>query len=103
MTNEQTRNILREFILTSFLPGEDPKTLSDSTLLVTSGIVTSLALLELATFIEDRFSLTLGDEDVTADRMDSIDLLLELIDERSGRVAAAGESRSLSVDVRKHR
>jgi acyl carrier protein len=82
MTNEETRQTLRDFIVSNFLPGEDPATLADSTLLVTSGVITSLSLLELATFIEEEFSLTLGDDDVTADRMDSIDLLVELIHER---------------------
>ena len=88
MTKDETRSALREFILTNFLPGEDPETLADSTLLVTSGIITSLALLELATFVEDHFSIILQDEDVSADRMDSIDLLIELIHERSGRASA---------------
>lgn len=86
MRSDDVRQALRDFILASFLPGEAAETLSDSTLLVTSGIITSLSLLELATFIEDRFSVTLGDEDVGTERMDSIDLLVELIAERAGGI-----------------
>jgi acyl carrier protein len=78
------REMLRSFILSSFLPGEDPSTLDDSTLLVSSGVITSLSLLELVTFIEDRFAVALEGDDLGIARMDSIDSMVELIQERSG-------------------
>ena len=78
------REQLRSFILTSFLPGEDPATLDDSTQLVSSGVITSLSLLELVTFIEDRFSVLLEGDDLGIARMDSIDSMVELIAERAG-------------------
>jgi len=78
------REMLRSFILSSFLPGEEPETLEDSTLLVSSGVITSLSLLELVTFIEDRFSVALEGDDLGIARMDSIDSMVELIHERSG-------------------
>ena len=77
------RGTLRTFILASFLPGEEPETLEDSTLLVSSGVITSLALLELVTFIEDRFSVCLEGDDLGIARMDSIDSMVDLIAERS--------------------
>jgi acyl carrier protein len=84
MANDDVRQVLRDFILTNFLPGEAPDTLADSTLLVTSGIIASLSLIELATFIEDRFSVSLRPDDLGTDRMDSIDLIVDLIAERTG-------------------
>lgn len=84
LNDDDVRQSLREFILTNFLPGEAPETLADSTLLVTSGIITSLSLLELATFIEDRFAVILSDDDVGTERMDSIDRLADLVAERAG-------------------
>jgi acyl carrier protein len=78
------RGALRNFILSSFLPGEAPETLEDSTLLVSGGVITSLALLELVTFIEDRFSVTLEGDDLGIARMDSIDSMVDLIAERAG-------------------
>jgi len=76
--------MLRSFILSSFLPGEEPETLDDSTLLVSSGVITSLSLLELVTFIEDRFSVILEGDDLGIARMDSIDSMVELIAQRAG-------------------
>ena len=83
VADPSVRDALREFILTNFLPGEDPSTLGDATPLVTSGVITSLSLLELVTFIEDTYALQLDVDDLGVSRMDSIDLLVELVGERN--------------------
>jgi acyl carrier protein len=50
---------VKEFILTTFLPGEDPAALTSWTPLMTSGILDSLATLELVSFLEKRFQIEL--------------------------------------------
>ena len=86
-TEREVREAIRSFILANFLPGEDPETLQDSTALVTSGVITSLSMLELVAFLEDTFSLTLDPEDFGVARMDSVDLLVDLVVDRLGRAA----------------
>ena len=44
---------MRDFILENFLPGEDPKNLTDETELKESGILDSLSTLKLVTFLEE--------------------------------------------------
>lgn len=85
MTDDQVRRALRSFILTNFLPGEDPATLEDSTLLISSGVIASLSMLELTTFIEVEFSVTLLPQDLVVEHMDSIDLLVQLVARRARR------------------
>ena len=82
MMADDLRETLRTFILSTFLRGEPPETLKDSTRLLSSGIIASVDLLELVTFIEEQLSVVLEQEDIGLDRMDSIDLLVELIRER---------------------
>ena len=84
MNDDHIRQTLRSFILATFLHGEDPATLKDSTLLVSSGVVTSLSLLELVNFIETTFGVNLESEDLGVERMDSIDRMVELVAERAG-------------------
>ena len=48
-----TEETLKQFILREFLPGEDPNELEESTPLVSTGILDSLATLKLVTFLED--------------------------------------------------
>lgn len=92
-TDSAVRHAIRSFILSNFLPGEAPETLKDSTLLVSSGVITSLSMLELVAFIEDKFSLTLDPDDFGVAHMDSIDLLVELVLDRArGAAELTGSS-----------
>ena len=63
---DDVREVLRSFILSTFLPGEAPESLKDSTLLITSGVIASMSLLELVSFIEHAFSVTLQPDDMDA-------------------------------------
>ena len=84
MTREEIRQTIRSFILANFLTGEAPETLKDSTLLISSGVMTSLSLLELVTFLEEKFSFTLEPEDIRVGHMDTIDLMVDLVMSRAG-------------------
>jgi acyl carrier protein len=88
VTEQSIRDTLRGYIFANLLPGESPDTLDDSAPLVTSGVVTSISLLELVTFIEDTFALRFEDEDLGVSRLDSVDLMVALIQERLGSSAA---------------
>lgn len=50
---------VKGFILERFLPGEDPQLLTPNTELIRSGILDSLATLELVGFLEERFGIQL--------------------------------------------
>ncbi len=92
MDRDEIRRTLRTFILTNFLPGEAPESLEDSTLLVSSGLITSMSMVELVDYIEDRFSLTLESSDLRVGKMDSIDLLVDLVLGRAANPDSSGTS-----------
>ena len=50
---------MKDFILQEFLPGEDPNELTESTPLITGGILDSIATLKLVMFLEEQFGITL--------------------------------------------
>ena len=58
--------VLKKFILTEFLEGEDPDELTEDVELLTDGILDSLATLKLIGFIESTFSVTI--EAIEADK-----------------------------------
>lgn len=91
MTRDEIRRRIRSFILATFLPGEAAETLKDSTLLVTSGVITSVSMLELVDYIEEEFRVFLLPEDIGGGRMDTVDLLVELVAAKLG-----GSARSLA-------
>ncbi|MCI0621683.1 MAG: acyl carrier protein [Acidobacteria bacterium] len=78
MNHEINQNV-KEFILREFLPGENPDELTDSTPLITGGILDSIATLKLVSFIEESYSLTLQAHEVDVDNLNTISDITNLI------------------------
>jgi acyl carrier protein len=74
-----TRELVRAFILENFLPGEDPKNLTDDTELKESGILDSLSTLKLVTFLEERFKIELEASDLDASNLASVASIEKLV------------------------
>jgi len=62
---------LKEFIKNMF-PGTGSSELSDDDKLLEMGIVDSLGVLEIVTFIQTTYSITVNDEDITGENFDTI-------------------------------
>jgi acyl carrier protein len=74
------------FILREFLPGEDPAELTDSTPLITGGILDSISTLKLVTFLEERFNVVVEAHEAGVEHLDTISGITRLV---SRKVAAA--------------
>jgi acyl carrier protein len=70
---------VKEFILSEFLPGEDPEELTESTPLLNSGILDSLATLKLSTFLEDEFDIQMEAHELDEDHIGSIGAIEQLV------------------------
>jgi len=79
------KETIRQFILTTYLPGESPSNLRDDTPLQTSGILDSLAALELATFVERQFGVELDVYDTSVERFDRIEDIAAAIARKTSR------------------
>jgi len=65
------RDQVRQFILTNFYV-PDPATITDEASLLKSGIVDSTGVLEVISFLEETFQVTVADDEMTPDNLDSI-------------------------------
>lgn len=83
----EIKEILREYILTTCLPGESPENLGDDVPLQTSGILDSLALIGLVQFVEKRFSAELDVYDTNVERFDTIEDIARTIQRKHSRAA----------------
>jgi acyl carrier protein len=75
---------VQQFILTTFLEGEDPAALTDTTPLMTSGILDSLATLELVSFLEKEYGIELEARDVDASRLGTLADISKLVNAKLG-------------------
>jgi acyl carrier protein len=85
--NDDIISAVKGFILEKFLPGEDPSQLTPDTPLMTSGILDSLATLELVSFLEDRYGIELAPADVDATRLGTLSQIAKLVSAKSARGA----------------
>jgi len=76
---DDIEGVIKGFILTEFLPGEDPQELTDSTPLITGGVLDSIATLKVVMFIEERFGISLQAHEVDSEHLDTIAQIAQLV------------------------
>ena len=79
------RDVVRSFILDNFLPGEDPKNLTDDTELKESGILDSLSTLKLVSFLEETFKVEFEANDLDAGNLASVASIEKLVRSKLGK------------------
>ena len=77
--NQMIHDKVKEFILKEFLPGEDPSALTDSTALVTTGILDSLATLKLVTYLEEQFEIQVEAHEADAENLNTVADIVRLV------------------------
>ena len=83
-----TAQVLRRFVQDNFLFGQEP-TFSDGDSFLEQGIIDSTGVLELVTFLESEYGITVEDEELVPENLDSIENLVRFIDaKRSAAVQA---------------
>jgi len=70
---------IKNFINENFMMGRDPGELSDSVSLLELGIIDSTGVLELVNFIEETFKITIDDDELTPENLDTIDRMFDYI------------------------
>ena len=85
---------VRQFILTTYLPGESRDNLRDDTPLQTSGILDSLAMMGLVSFVEQQFGIKLSISDTSVERFNRIEDIAETV---ARKRAAEARSREASM------
>jgi acyl carrier protein len=76
---QDIKDTVRTYILDEFLPGESPEALTDSTPLVSGGILDSIATLKLVSFLEEQFRIELAPHETDADHLDTVDRIATLV------------------------
>lgn len=66
------RATVRDYILKEFLPGVDPSELTDSTPLITGGILDSLATVKLVASLEEKFGIEIQPHEASMTYMDTV-------------------------------
>jgi acyl carrier protein len=80
MVDEQDiKTAVKTFILNEYLPGEDPAALTDTTALMTTGVLDSIAVLKVVTFLENHFGITLEPHEAVVENLNTLSDIARLV------------------------
>jgi acyl carrier protein len=72
---------IRGFIVDTFLLGDDDG-FGDTDSLIDGGIVDSTGVMEIVAFLEETYGITIDDDELVADNLDSVERLTKLVDSK---------------------
>ena len=79
---------IREFIVDNFLFGEGGDKFTDQDSLVEAGLIDSMGVAELVSFIETSYGISVGDDELVPDNLDSVERVAAFVERKRLRAAA---------------
>ena len=81
---EALKHDIRQFIIGNFLFGRDGDTLKNDDSFLDGGIIDSTGVLELVGFLQERYNITISDEELVPDNLDSVDRVSTFVQGKLG-------------------
>lgn len=82
-TTMQLKSEIRQFIVDNFLYGRDDDTLGDEVSFLGKGIIDSTGILELVSFIEEKYSISIDDDELIPDNFDSLNKISTFVSKKT--------------------
>ena len=84
--SDAIKSQVRAFIVENFLFGDDQYPLRDELSLIENDLIDSTGILELVSFIEEKFGIALADAEIVPDNLDSIARIAAFVERKQGKV-----------------
>ena len=82
MTFTATETAIRQFLVENVFHDRDVQTLKPDDSLIARGLLDSLSILKTVTFCEERFGISIPDQEVLPDHFESVRTIAALVDRR---------------------
>jgi acyl carrier protein len=70
---------VRQFIMEELASAKGISQFTDDESLMANGVIDSLGVFRVVTFLEENFGLRVGDEEITAENLQSVDTIEQLV------------------------
>jgi acyl carrier protein len=84
MEMTSNRKIIREFVVTNYLLGDETHVFTDDESFLESGIMDSTGILELIEFVEETYNLKIEDAELLPENLDSVDNICDFVMKKRG-------------------
>jgi acyl carrier protein len=85
--SDAVKQRIKNYLLQEFLPGEDPEELTDTTPLISGGILDSIAILKLVMFMEEAYKVDFAPHEVDKEHLDTLAGIVSLLMSKGARGA----------------
>jgi len=79
LTTDQVKAALRDFVVGNFLLGKDAKSIGDQDSFLDSGLVDSTGILEFVGFLEEKWNISVADEELLPENFDTLQNLTAFV------------------------
>ena len=79
---DKKRAKIKSYIIENFLFG-DGEGLDDQTSFLGAGIIDSTGVLELVEFLDDEFNITISDDEILPENLDSINNIINFLEKKN--------------------
>lgn len=86
---------IRDYIRTNFMFGNNQK-IGDADSLLDAGIIDSTGAMELVSFLEDQFGLSVDDRDLVPENLDSVSALASFVTRKLAEAAPVGSASAIA-------
>jgi acyl carrier protein len=91
--NSELSTTIHSFILENFLFGDSGNGIKDTDSFLENGIIDSTGVLELVSFLEEKFSIEVADEELIPENLDSIANVVNYLQKKINREGEKQEER----------
>lgn len=78
-TETEIKRNIKDYILREFLAGESPDALDDSTPLITTGVLDSIATVKLISYIEEEYGVEFEAHEMNADNLNTLPDIVRIV------------------------
>jgi acyl carrier protein len=79
----EVKDQIRQYVLEEFAKTKGINQITDQEVLTKNGIIDSMGIFRLVSFLEDTFNIRVGDEEITHDNLECIDAIERLVISKS--------------------
>ena len=76
---DELTTVVRNYIMREYLEEGDDREITETTLLISGGIVDSFSMVSLKRFLEKKYSIRIPDADATPEAFDTVQRIVELV------------------------
>ncbi len=85
---EDIKQVVREFIVENFLFGDDSVNFSEEESLMDRGLIDSTGILELITFLEEKYNIKVDNDEIYPENLDSLNNIEHFMKDKIKAVTA---------------